>query len=309
MIDSVSVILPTYNSAGVIGRAIGSALAQTREPHEIIVVDDASSDDTIELIKSQYGSHIRVVRHEYNRGAAAARNTGIRLSSSRYIALLDADDSWHESKLMEQLIFMQKAKLAISTTSFHFIGGDSTSDREPLPGWGTEYETSHRLVWGCRSSPGSTLMTERRCFTETVGYFDEKLRRLEDWDWLLRAKNTHSIAHLCLPLSTVFKTGTADFGDTIESLRAIQSKLPHYRIGDGLPIRKLKSTLILEQAAAFYRQGIILRAIGLVCKSFIIMPFRNKSFYAMLLIRTTDLLKKGKERSSRSSAHSNMPRP
>jgi GT2 family glycosyltransferase len=98
---AVSVIIPTYNRADLLPRAITSALEQTYRPHEVIVVDDGSTDDTADRC-AEWGDHIRYVRVE-NGGVSAARNAGIAIAGGEWIALLDSDDTWEPTKLEVQI--------------------------------------------------------------------------------------------------------------------------------------------------------------------------------------------------------------
>lgn len=104
--SSVSVIIPAYRAAGTICRAIDSILAQTVPADEIIVVDDGSPDDQVELIK-RYGPPVILVQRA-NGKAAAARNTGIERASGELVAFLDADDYWEPKKLQRQLAVLQQ---------------------------------------------------------------------------------------------------------------------------------------------------------------------------------------------------------
>jgi GT2 family glycosyltransferase len=106
--DLVSVIIPTYNRAYCVGRAIESVRTQTHSNWELIVVDDGSTDDTAEFIASHYGqdSRVRYLRQD-NAGVSAARNAGFRAARGRYIALLDSDDAWKPWKLQVQLACFQ----------------------------------------------------------------------------------------------------------------------------------------------------------------------------------------------------------
>ncbi len=103
---TVSVVIPAYNVEKYIGRAIDSVLAQTRRPDEIIVVDDGSTDNTAEVIRS-YGSKVCFIRQE-NAGASVARNTGVQAATSEWIAFLDADDEWLPEKLQLQIEHLKR---------------------------------------------------------------------------------------------------------------------------------------------------------------------------------------------------------
>src|SRR5688572_16958601 len=100
---NVSVIIPTHNRAQSVVTAIASVVRQTFQDLEIIVVDDASNDDTAEVLAQFRDKRIKVIRHQTNRGGAAARNTGIRHSTFDYIAFLDDDDEWLPEKLAKQM--------------------------------------------------------------------------------------------------------------------------------------------------------------------------------------------------------------
>jgi glycosyltransferase involved in cell wall biosynthesis len=102
----VSVIIPTYNRAYIVGHAVDSVLAQTYSNIEIIIVDDGSTDDTRSVI-AKYDSRVRYA-HQNNGGVPAARNHGFSLARGEFIALLDSDDAWHPNKLELQIAFMRK---------------------------------------------------------------------------------------------------------------------------------------------------------------------------------------------------------
>jgi glycosyltransferase involved in cell wall biosynthesis len=88
----VTVIIPTYNRARLLGRAIDSVLAQIFTDFELIIVDDGSVDNTRQLVLGYADQRIRYLRHERNQGANAARNTGVRAATGKYVAFLDSDD-------------------------------------------------------------------------------------------------------------------------------------------------------------------------------------------------------------------------
>ncbi len=102
----VSVVIPAFNSAEFIIEAINSVLEQTYQPIEIIIVDDGSQDNTVELIKSTFKNDVRLFRQQ-NSGPSASRNHGVRESSGKYVAFLDADDIWLPDKIANQLAVME----------------------------------------------------------------------------------------------------------------------------------------------------------------------------------------------------------
>ena len=95
---TLTTIIPTYNRAALVKRAIQSVLNQTFQDFEIIVVDDSSVDNTEEVVKGFRDDRIRYIRHPNNKGLPAGRNTGIKVASGEYIAFLDDDDEWKKRK-------------------------------------------------------------------------------------------------------------------------------------------------------------------------------------------------------------------
>lgn len=122
----VSVIMPAYNSGKFIGHAIDSVIAQTYSNWELLIVDDASTDDTSEIIrqKQAYDEIIQFFQHETNLGTQYARNKAIEYASGRFIAFLDADDLWMPEKLEIQLKTMEKEQVAGCFSSYDLINED-----------------------------------------------------------------------------------------------------------------------------------------------------------------------------------------
>ncbi len=178
----ISIIIPTFNRIGSLPRALDSALNQTYQPSEIIVVDNGSSDGTTKLLRERYPS-IRLLI-EKKLGVSAARNKGIRHSKFQWIALLDSDDAWDKTKLEKQ-----KNALASSQDQFRLVHTDEIWIRN-----GNKFNQmkKHQKFGGdifnnclslCCISPSSVLIN-KNIFKE-VGYFDESLPVCEDYDlWL-----------------------------------------------------------------------------------------------------------------------------
>lgn len=123
MIELVSVITPTYNSALTIDATIESVIAQSYPQWQMIIVDDASTDETVNIIKKWQAQDDRIslIQLEYNSGAAIARNMAIQIAMGRYIAFLDSDDYWEAEKLDKQIHFMNSKNAGLSYTAYKKI--------------------------------------------------------------------------------------------------------------------------------------------------------------------------------------------
>ena len=120
MSKKVSVITPAYNASEYIGEMIESVLNQTYDNWEMLIVDDCSSDNTVEIVKSyaEKDSRIKLILHSQNQGVATARNTALKEANGEYIAFLDSDDIWHKEKLLKQLDFMEKNQYVLTYTGY-----------------------------------------------------------------------------------------------------------------------------------------------------------------------------------------------
>lgn len=178
----VSVIIPTHNRAGVVGRAIRSVLAQTYPCTEIIVIDDRSTDNTPEILAT-FGDSIKVVRTTGTQGPAAARNSGIARCSGELVAFLDSDDVWQPHKLAAQVaVFLRRpASLAgVYTGRRTLLADGAVLDIRPRRG----ENTFESLC--CRDRIVPSTLVVRRAVLHEVGLFDTRLPACEDWDLLLR---------------------------------------------------------------------------------------------------------------------------
>jgi glycosyltransferase involved in cell wall biosynthesis len=187
----VSVIIPTYNRAELIGQCLDSVLAQTYKDTEIIVVDDGSMDDTQAKLRA-YGSRIRVI-NQRNAGAAAARNRGIVASRGEIIAFQDSDDQWRPTKLQRQVELLEKLEKSIPcclcNSVLRTVDGMEYTAFEAAD-INSEYEEGVWLnvaeVLATRFVLFNQAVAIRRDAIERVGMFDESLDYLEDYDLLLR---------------------------------------------------------------------------------------------------------------------------
>lgn len=209
--DLISVIIPVYNRKNKIGRAIAGALAQTYPNIEVIVVDDASPDGTAEAVEAIADPRVRLVRHDRNRGAAAARNTGVAAARGDWIAFQDSDDDWLPGKLEAQATMM--ASLPSDYVAVFCTKIDYGCDQRmrygprlvtciPYPEERIESGNLHpRLLRGNIIGPQTTLI--RKSAFETVGGFDPRLRNNNDWDFFIRLSAEGPIGFLDNPLVIV----------------------------------------------------------------------------------------------------------
>jgi len=179
----VSVIIPTYNRFPMVKEAVDSVLAQGFEDMELIVVDDGSSDGTVEEIK-QYGGRVRLLQHSMNKGVSAARNKGILHARGKYIAFLDSDDLWVKGKLKIQVTFLDdNPHYPLCYTDEIWIRKGKRVNpmlkHAKYSGWIFE-----KCLPLCIISPSSVMI--RRTLFSKVGLFDEALPVCEDYDFWLR---------------------------------------------------------------------------------------------------------------------------
>jgi glycosyltransferase involved in cell wall biosynthesis len=179
----VGVIIPTFNRGRKVARAVCSVLFQTLVDHEIIVVDDGSTDDT-QAVLAPLQSHIKIIPHPGNLGVSAARNTGIRATAAPLIAFLDSDDYWLPEKLAVQVRFFREHPEAVACqTEERWVrrGLRANPKKKHLKPSGDIFEPSLKL---CLVSPSAAMV--KRSLLEEVGLFDEALPVCEDYDLWLR---------------------------------------------------------------------------------------------------------------------------
>jgi len=251
-LSQISVIIPTFNRAWALAKAIDSVLAQTLPPGEIIVVDDGSTDETPELLAA-YGDSIRVLTQS-NHGVSAARNFGIRQSRGEYIALLDSDDQWEPGKLACQAAFFSThpGALVCQTQEIWIRNGKRVNpmQKHQKPS-GMIFEPSlHR----CLVSP-SAVMMKKEIFG-LKGMFNEDFGVCEDYDLWLRISAD-------IPIYLIDKPLTVKYGGHDDQLSRSHSQ-DRYRIASLLqlvqsdtllPEQKAAATAVLQEKCRIYGNG------------------------------------------------------
>jgi glycosyltransferase involved in cell wall biosynthesis len=187
----VSVVIPTSNRANLLKRALESVLSQTYRKLEILVIDDASRDNTRAVVEAFKDDRIRYLRHDINLGGSAARNSGIRAAKGHFIAFLDDDDEWVPEKTQKQLTMFSRFDAVLCTCYKNGRSMGKWFAREIV-----RLEDLRRNPY----SVGGTgvLMAKSKILKNLL--FDESLPLYQDWDLFIRLAHRCDIGYLNAPL-------------------------------------------------------------------------------------------------------------
>ena len=195
-LPKVSVILPTYNRAHLVGRAIESVFKQSYSDLELIVVDDGSTDNTQSDIKKFSDSRFRYVAVSHG-GGAAARNAGIQAAKGQFIAFQDSDDEWFPSKLEKQMNLFSESNSEVGAVycGFYKIGRDGMRKYYP----GEEVHKKEGMIYRELLS-GNFITTQsavvRRECLDKVGCFDISLPGMQEWDLWIRVSEYYLFGYV-----------------------------------------------------------------------------------------------------------------
>jgi len=196
--ELVSIVIPAYNRSKYIERAVKSILNQTYENFEVIIVDDHSSDNTLEIANALVANdqRITVLRHDRNMGAQAARNSGIKAAKGSWIAFLDSDDEWLADSLTERY----KAAIEQVAQVVHsecYVVRHPENIRKPF---GVP-PLSGRVFDKLLDKPGPIFpaLLVRKAALESIGYLDEEIPSFQEWDTSIRLAAHYSFAFVPQP--------------------------------------------------------------------------------------------------------------
>ena len=187
----VSIVLPSFNSENFIGKTLISVINQTFLDWELIVIDDCSSDGTVEVVKRYMAgdSRIRLLENDSNQGAAVTRNKGIASSKGRYLAFIDSDDQWDKVKLRKQLGYMKDADIAFCYTKYSIQAAERCEVFIDIPA----SLTRHELLKNNRICTSTVIID-----TDVFGRITMPLiRRGQDLAFWLVLLKFCGRAHLC----------------------------------------------------------------------------------------------------------------
>ncbi len=203
----VSVVIPAFNRAPCIGRAVRSVLAQTFQDFEVIVVDDGSTDGTAGAL-AEFGARIKLLRQE-NRGVSAARNAGVRAASAGWVAFLDSDDEWHSEKLARQIAVLERFRSRVAYTRCVTEDGAPVRDIEGLApsrdeAGVKEYADARSMIWRLNTHPLIPSMTVEKELLQRAGMFDESLHAAEDTRLIYNLLFLAGFVYVDVPLVVIY---------------------------------------------------------------------------------------------------------
>lgn len=272
----ISVVIPVYNRPRAAHRAARSALAQqldAGETLEVVLVDDASEP----ALEAGGLERTRIVRLERNAGPAAARNHGVAASRGENIAFLDSDDVWLPGKLARQIAVFRSLAASGDASRLAVVCGFYYPERAtgrlearmPMPG-----RSTLEFASGCWTAPGTVFMAHRSAF-DRVGPLDERLRRLEDYDWLLRfglAGGRLEVAeHLGAVIAPSGLARSQIVGENIARLQLKYGVDGEHRLQPAVA-RRFAAYLALETAAAALGEGQYARGLKSLAHSVVLKP-------------------------------------
>lgn len=262
----VSVIVPTYNNAEYLPRALDSLLSQTLTSFEVLIIDDGSTDDTQETV-SEYTEKERFKyrKHLFNQGGGAARNTGIMMAKGKYIAFLDADDTWSPKKLECQVQYLENhPQFNASYCNVRHVGRFKSlrtflhgifisEDRKTFESGGEELIPA---ILNMDFDPGgaSTLVV-RRSLVEHLGGFDPHFERHQDLEFLIRLLKESPLGYIDRELVTKYETPSPDAKTVsiakVRYFKKFKEDINKYE-KEGVPIRESHK---FDLARLYFQEG------------------------------------------------------
>jgi glycosyltransferase involved in cell wall biosynthesis len=303
----VSVVIPAFNAAMHIGRALDSVLAQDYSPLEILVVDDGSTDDTAALVEDRF-PFVKVISQS-NAGVAAARNTGLSAASGELICFLDADDGWFPGKLHAQVSYLRAHPEVALVYHDWLVWSPESCEEVPTP---PEYPMAStlpvdaqksgfiyaQLLMSCVVHTSTVMM--RRSVVEDIGVFDASLKKGEDYDYWMRVSQNREM-HKLDRVYSYYRVAPGSLSTTPGPvnheyevvLRALESwgwpEPPHKHLGRRELKRRL-AKMAFEFGYEQYYWGSLALASQAFTKAVVHRPWNSRAWLYLALARGRGLL-------------------
>ena len=283
---SITVIIPHFNDSKNLEKAIKSILSQTIEVNEILIIDDNSNilnKNNLKKLKKKFSSEkIKVIFQNVNLGACHCRNIGFNKAKSKFIALLDSDDTWMKDKLEKQISYMLNNNLVFSCTSYEILNIFNNTTKNSRIMRYKEIIKKKDLVWGCFLSPGSTAIIEKNFLFDNNLFQNENLRRLEDWDWLINIEKKTNIFFLDEPLSFINVTKKPSSELINSSVETFRNEVVKKESLISFKLRYLSSLYLEKSSAALYsNKNLSFIKNGII--AFLLFPLRNFNFFGRIV--------------------------
>jgi glycosyltransferase involved in cell wall biosynthesis len=288
----VSVVIPAFNSAGTIARAIDSVLAQDVPEMEIIVIDDGSTDETPSILDG-YGKRITAIR-QVNQGVAAARNRGIDAAQGEFIAFLDSDDEWYPKKLKKQMLLMEENPgVGLVSSSAKYVDESGIIlqfGSADFKGRVTDVLLFENVI------VTSSVVVRKACLQLIRPYFRHHLSGggagVEDWDLWLRLSARCDFIVGAEPLVVYYRSKDSYFRKhSVESLRSLWHSVYNGLLDDTLLSPKvrnnwryLQANICFMAAYVHYENGDIWKARKEMMRAIGISPLKIKWLSALPIL-------------------------
>ncbi|OGZ18365.1 MAG: hypothetical protein A2V72_01170 [Candidatus Nealsonbacteria bacterium RBG_13_37_56] len=272
----VSVIIPTYNRAQFLRRAIKSVLNQTFQDFELIVVDDGSTDDTRKVVEFFPG--IKYIYQNNSGGAGRPKNTGIKTAKGEYIAILDDDDEWFTTKLEKQVQFLEQNP-AIDIVGCNYLINGKKEYKIPK-----QKDIFKEILIADNIGPGSIMVYRKEVF-DRVGLFDENLRSSQDKEMRIRLAQKYKFGFIEEPLVNYYighdniSLAGLSVKEREKDWQYIFEKYKNYYLAD----KKLYSDKLRYDGTRYMLLGLSAKARKSFLSSIKKNPLNIKSFFYLFL--------------------------
>ena len=297
MCAHVSIILPTYNSEKFIHRSIKSVLNQTYKNWELIIVDDASTDSTKEIIKNyekEYKKIRSILLEENSGGPARPFNIGIRNSDSKFIAFLESDDEWLPDKLEKQVKILEKFPNISLISCFAFrIFPNGTKKLYKTPYSGALEKTKWMIFWEKWGIISPSTVIIRRSIIDRIGFFDEKIKAGADVDFYLRCIKEFDFYFIDEPLVNYYESE-----ESLSKKQFWKKWIPEYEYmlekykEDFKKCRKAKSKFLRTLATCYLLEGNLEKSRKYLLEAILNHPTNFRLYPQFLLTQIPGLYKK-----------------
>ena len=286
MKNLVSVIIPTFNRAHVLGKCIDSVLNQSYQNLEVIIIDDGSTDNTKSVL-SHYKDHIKVI-YQNNSGVSSARNTGVANANGKYIAFLDSDDSWHKDKLKIQLEKFENNNIALMACNAELVditGNKTILYDDSIP----EFSILEFFDVYCHPYLGIPNVVLLKDVFDEMNGFNEELKTAEDIDLFLRVALKYNVGLVNNILTEIhvsndsISAGMDSYIDNIFVLEQLQSNNRLKFKGKEQLVNKVMSKLYNEYARSLLWSRQYSDATN---KLFVSLKYKFKLITVILLLKS-----------------------